>query len=97
MENEVITLVNNILNEKFEIPMDQLTPEAQLKNDLNLDSLDFVDMIVLIEEKYTLSVKDIDILKIKTLGDIYELLSNLQKPTSDSQAELDPKTQESPL
>ncbi len=78
MNTEVINLVNNILHEKFELPLERLTPEAHLKDDLNLDSLDFVDMIVLIEEKYSMGIRDFDFMKIQTLGDIYNLVINLK-------------------
>lgn len=78
MNNEVIQLVNSILHEKFEIPMDKLVPESHLKQDLALDSLDFVDMVVLIEDQHKMNIKDIDFLKIQTLGDIYNLVGNLK-------------------
>lgn len=79
MSQELITLVNSILEEKFEVPREKLVPEAYLKKDLNLDSLDFVDMIVLIEEKFGTVNKDFDFLKIQTLGDIYNLVNEWPK------------------
>lgn len=78
VNTEVINLVNNILHEKFELPLEKLTPTAHLKDDLNLDSLDFVDMVVLIEDKYSMGIKDFDFMKVHTLGDIYNLVQNLK-------------------
>ncbi len=102
MENEIISLVNSILNEKFEIPKEKLVPDAHLKRDLNLDSLDFVDMIVLIEDKYSMGARDVDFLKIQTLGDIYSLVTTLGTQAESNQAgktstETTQKTPEAPL
>ena len=48
-KQEIIEKVNNLLIEEFEIAEDLLTPEASLKSDLEIDSLDFVDIVVLID------------------------------------------------
>lgn len=74
---EILNSVNEMLNKKFEIPLEKLKPEAHLKNDLNLDSLDFVDMFIIFEQKSGKSVQNIDFLKIQTLGDIYNLANEL--------------------
>lgn len=75
---QTIDLINAMLQEKFEVSADKLTPQARLKEDLSLDSLDFVEMFVILESKTGSTVKDVDFLNIRTLGDIYELVSNLE-------------------
>ena len=77
MNAESVTLVNKIIHEKFEVPMDKLIPEANLRSDLQLDSLDFVDMVVLLEQKVRMPVQDIDITKIVSLGDVYNLVEQI--------------------
>ena len=72
-------LVNDILVERFEVPRDSLVPTASLKEDLKLDSLDFVDMVVILEEKVGGTVPQIDFMSIKTLGDIYQLVESIAK------------------
>ncbi|MGE3759610.1 MAG: acyl carrier protein, partial [Pseudobdellovibrionaceae bacterium] len=67
---ETIAIVNKILQEKFEVPQAILAPSAQIKEDLKLDSLDFVDMFVMLEEKTNSTVKNMDIMNMRTLGDI---------------------------
>ena len=74
---QVVEIVNDILHEKFEVPRARLTPDANLKEDLKLDSLDFVDMFILLEQKTGSDVQNIDFLKIQTLGDIYKLVRDI--------------------
>ncbi len=77
MNQQVTDMVNSMMHEQFEVPMDQLVATAQLKEDLKLDSLDFVDMVVLLEEKIGGPMPTIDFFSIKTLGDVYGLVENL--------------------
>jgi acyl carrier protein len=82
MNQNRIEMVNQVLITQFEIPLDKLKPEALLKEDLGLDSLDFVDMIVVFEDKIQGKLTHIDFFKIKTLQDIYNLADSAK--TSDS-------------
>jgi acyl carrier protein len=79
---QVVAVVNTILQEKFEVTQNALLPEASLKEDLKLDSLDFVDMFIMLEQEMGKSVQNIDFMKIRTLGDIYQLVTdlNIEKP-----------------
>lgn len=61
----------------FEIPIQQLVPSARLKEDLQLDSLDAVDMVVQLEEQLKLKVSGEKIMAVRTLGDIYLLIEEL--------------------
>ncbi len=70
---QIIETVNAMMHENFEIPKKQLVPTAHLRNDLKLDSLDFVDMIVLLESKTGKTVENIDIPNTQTLADIYKI------------------------
>jgi acyl carrier protein len=74
---QVVEIVNNILHEKFEVPKASLVPTANLKEDLQLDSLDFVDMFILLEQETGKNPQNVDFMKIKNLGDIYQLVSEL--------------------
>jgi acyl carrier protein len=81
---EVVDIVNTILHEKFEVATAALTAEANLKEDLKLDSLDFVDMFIILEQKTGSDVQNVDFMNIRTLGDIYKLVSELsiQRPAN---------------
>lgn len=70
--DEVIAILNKILEEDFEIDAALLKPEASLRDDLDLDSLDGVDLIVAIEKKFHFRVDEEEARSIRTLNDIYE-------------------------
>jgi acyl carrier protein len=71
---EIVDRVNALMSEGFEITADKLVPGALLKEDLGLDSLDAVDMLVILEERLKTKIEGIRIAKVKTMGDIYELV-----------------------
>ncbi len=71
---EIIEKINEFLIDEFEIEADLLVPEANLKESLNIDSLDFVDLIVIIEKNFGFKVKAEDMSEIKTLSDFYEYI-----------------------
>lgn len=66
--------LNQILVSRFEVPPDKLVPQALLKDDLRLDSLDFVDMFVMMEKELGSAVSNVDFMKIQTLGDVYQMV-----------------------
>jgi acyl carrier protein len=77
---EIIEKINNFLVDEFEIEADQLKPEAQLKADLGIDSLDFVDIIVIIEKNFGFKVKAEEMANVRTLQDFYDyVIANVNK------------------
>jgi acyl carrier protein len=75
-------IVDDILNDRFEVPREKLVPTALLKDDLRLDSLDFVDMMVVLEEKIGGTIPDFNFASIQTLGDIYKLVDQIAGNTT---------------
>ena len=73
-KEEIIKKVNELLVEEFEIAADVLTPEASLKNDLEIDSLDFVDIVVLIDREFGFKPKGEELKAVKTLQDFYNYI-----------------------
>lgn len=71
-KEEIIEKINAFLIEEFELEEEQLVPSANLKNDLGIDSLDFVDIIVIIEKNFGFKVKGEDMINVKTLQDFYD-------------------------
>ena len=69
---EVVDGLNEILVDYFEIESDLIRPEAQLRDDLELDSLDGVDLIVAIEKRFGCRIKEEEARKMRILNDIYE-------------------------
>ncbi len=75
MENkEIINKVNDFLIDEFELEEDQLIPTASLKETLEIDSLDYVDLVVIIERNFGFKVKGEDFAEIKTLQDFYDYI-----------------------
>ena len=75
MENrEIINKVNDFLIDEFEVEEDQLIPTASLKETLEIDSLDYVDLVVIIERNFGFKVKGEDFATIKSLQDFYDYI-----------------------
>ncbi|MEO8583627.1 MAG: phosphopantetheine-binding protein [Flavitalea sp.] len=73
MKNEeIIEKINEFLVEEFETDADKIVPEANLKETLNLDSLDYIDLVVIIESNFSFKVKPEDFTGIITFQDFYE-------------------------
>lgn len=71
---EVTEKVNEFLIEEFELEADQLLPNALMKEDLDIESLDFVDIAVIIEKEFDLKVTSDDMMKITKLEDLYNFI-----------------------
>lgn len=73
--DEIISKVNAFLVDEFEVEPEAITPDANLKETLNLDSLDYVDLVVVIESNFGFKVKGEDFVNIKTFQDFYDYIS----------------------
>lgn len=74
-EPEIIERVNAFLSEEFEVDESIISPEGSLKETLDLDSLDYVDLVVVIESNFGFKVKGEDFIGIKTFQDFYNYVS----------------------
>lgn len=66
--------VKNLLMEELRIEEDKITLEAELANDLGVNSLELADLILLCEEKFNLTIDDEDLHKFITVGDVVAYL-----------------------
>ena len=66
-DQEIIEKIHNFLAEEFEVETEKLIPEANLKETLGLDSLDYIDLVVVIEKNFAFKVKPEDFIGILTL------------------------------
>jgi len=71
---EIIETVNEFLIDEFEIEENALQLDAHLIDDLGIESLDFVDIVVIIEKEFGFKVKREDITKVRTLSDLYSYI-----------------------
>ncbi len=71
-----------VLAEEFELELEQMKPEATLYDDLGLDSLDAVDMVVVLEKTFQIKMSDEKALRsIKTMNDLHQFLVNIKSDT----------------
>ena len=86
--DEIVACVNNILVDEFEVEEENLKPENALREDLELDSLDAVDMIVALEQQLSIRVDEEKAKEIRTIGDVYTFVeAMLLAKTSGTVAE----------
>ena len=71
---EVIDETRDFLSKEFEVDRNDILPENSLKDTLDLDSLDYVDLVVLIEENLGVKLTGEDFKEIVTFGDFYQLV-----------------------
>jgi len=71
---DIIEDTRDFLSEEFEVNRNLILPENSLKDTLDLDSLDYVDLVVLIEENLNIKVTGEDFKDIVTFGDFYKLV-----------------------
>lgn len=75
-KEEVIEKVNAFLIDEFEVEEEDIQPEADLTETLELDSLDFVDLVVAVDSTFSVKLVAEDFKGVKTLGQFYTLIEN---------------------
>jgi acyl carrier protein len=73
---EIAEKITPYLVEEFEIDGDLITPNANLREVLQLDSLDYVDLVVIIESSFGFKVKPGDFQNIHTFQDFYNYVES---------------------
>ena len=72
--SEIIEKINLFLIEEIDIEEELLNEEALLKEDLGIDSLDFVDVVVIVEREFGFKIKPEEMTNVKTLGAFYDYI-----------------------
>jgi len=78
IEKEIIAIISEIAG----VEENEISPQSHLANDLEIDSIKAIEIIVAIEKKYKISIRDEDISQIKTVQEILNLVNSLTKPVS---------------
>ena len=71
---EIEKITNHFLVEEIEIDPEALKKEALLKDDLGVDSLDFVDIVVIVERNFGFKIKAEEMANVTTLGAFYDYI-----------------------
>ena len=84
MKNLIIKDLLNIIDAFVDDKslMEDVNAQTHLVNDLNIDSLDVVEIVVEVESHFQISVEDELIEQIRTFGDTVEIISNKLSITS---------------
>ncbi|MBU8850120.1 MAG: acyl carrier protein [Desulfobacterales bacterium] len=77
--DRIIKIVNQVLEEEFEIDAELLKPESLLYEDIGLDSLDAVDLIVMIDKQLGVRIDEEQARSIRVLEDVYKIIDELLK------------------
>jgi len=73
---EIVEIVNNFLIEEIEVDEEKIVENALLKDDLGIDSLDFVDIVVIVERHFGFKIKPEELSKVKTLSQFYDYIES---------------------
>ena len=71
---EIVEIVNNFLIEDIETDPQVISETASLKNDIGIDSLDFVDLVVIVERNFGFKINPEDMAGVTTLGQFYDYI-----------------------
>ena len=71
--NEIDEKVKAFLVEDLEVEEENITPDARLKEDLGIDSLDFVDIVVIVERTFGFKIKPEEMAGVQTLSQFCEV------------------------
>ncbi|MCK9422916.1 MAG: phosphopantetheine-binding protein [Bacteroidales bacterium] len=83
MQNEeIIRKINQLLIDEIEIDEKQISPTADLKKDLGIDSLDFVDLFVIIENNFGFKMKVEEMVDVRSLQDFYGYITKNVNPNN---------------
>ena len=69
--------IKALLVDELQINEDDITPSAELVNDLGINSLELADLVLLCEEKFNIEISDSEISKFITVGDVAEYLAEV--------------------
>ncbi len=70
--SEILTTLSTYLSDLFEVPPDKITPTARLYEDLDLDSIDAVDLVVKLQDYTGKKIAPAEFKSVRTVGDVVE-------------------------
>jgi len=72
----IISKINDFLIDEFEVDAEDIQLEANLKDTLELDSLDYVDLVVSVESNFNVKLDAEDFVNVITLKNFYDLIDS---------------------
>ncbi len=78
-KEEIVEKMIHFMSDEFEVDPDAIQPDANLKDTLGLDSLDYVDLVVSIESNFGVKLVEADFVGIASFQSFYDLIENKLK------------------
>ena len=72
----MLTVIRTRIAQQLNIPVDNITADSKLVDDLKADSLDIVELVTSLEEEYNIEISDEDIKNIRTVGDVVRFIES---------------------
>ncbi len=76
-DQQILARLRELLADKFEVDPARVTPEADLYNDLDLDSIDAVDLVIKLQEMTGKRIKPEEFRGVRTIGDVVVAVDRL--------------------
>jgi len=71
-KEEILDWIRNVLHEHFEIPVERVIPEAHLYQDLDIDSIDAVDLLIKLKQLTGQSLSPEVFKQVRTVSDVVD-------------------------
>ena len=71
--------VRELLIEELQIDERLITPDAELVHDLDINSIELADLVMICEERFDIEIAEDDLARLITVGDVADYLESLQK------------------
>ena len=75
---ELIEKINTVLSEEFEVDIENITPDANIKSTLELDSLAIVDLVGLVENEFGVKIPSAEVGTILTFQSLHDYIAEHQ-------------------
>jgi acyl carrier protein len=76
-QEEILQRIKDIMTDVFEIEAERITPEARLRDDLDIDSIDAVDLIVQLKPLVGRRMQPEAFKSVRTIGDVIDAIQAL--------------------
>jgi acyl carrier protein len=79
-DEQIAEMVVDVLEDDFEVERERIVPEAHLFDDLELDSLDIVDLVVAMQKKFNVQIREDErIVEVRTVKDLQQFILLLKR------------------
>lgn len=78
-KEEILAKITECLEKDFEIPQSKITLESNLYTELDLDSIDAVDLIVKLQELTQKKITPTDFKEVRTVGNVVDIVYDMLK------------------